>query len=167
MGHIHKILVPMDGSPPSVAALAQAVTLAEDIGASVDVVQVKGPDEFQVGSATAVAANARERSDHEIDEAVAAAKTRLGERLVRRSVSGDPIRKILEIAAADAVDLVVMGTHGRVGRLQTLIGSVAAGVVRSSPCPVLTVRQPDGEEESFSERVHGRPTLAEQSRPPR
>ena len=97
-------------------------------------------------------------------EAVAPAKARLGERLMQQSVVGDPIHKILEIAAADSIDLIVMGTHGRVGRLQMLIGSIAAGVVRSSPCPVLTVREADGEEESFSERIHGRPTLADQVR---
>jgi nucleotide-binding universal stress UspA family protein len=164
MAHIHKILVPMDGSAPSMAALSEAVTLAEDLEASVDVLNVNAPDEFEVGSATAVAANARERTDREMDQAVASAKERLGDRLTRRTVSGDTVLKILETAAADKVDVIIMGTHGRVGRLQTLIGSVAAGVIRSSPCPVLTVRQPGGEEESFAERIHGRPTLADQSR---
>lgn len=167
MAHIRKLLVPMDGSPPSVAALAQAVTLAEDLGASIEVVHVKAPDEFEVGSATAAATSAQVQDNREMDEAIAAAKCLLGDRLSHRAVPGDPLRKILETATADAVDLIVMGTHGRVGRLQTLVGSVAAGVVRSSPCPVLTVRQPGGEEQSFAERVHGRPTLADQSRSPR
>jgi nucleotide-binding universal stress UspA family protein len=164
MGHIHKILAPMDGSLPSIAALAQAVTLAEDLGASVSVIHVKAPDRFEVGSATAVAASPEEHSDREMEEAVATAKARLGERLTQRIVVGDPVQKVLEIAVADSTDLIVMGTHGRVGRLQALIGSVAAGVVRSSPCPVLTVREPDGEAESFSERIHGRPSLADRLR---
>jgi nucleotide-binding universal stress UspA family protein len=39
-------------------------------------------------------------------------------------------------------DLIVMGTHGRQGLSHALIGSVAEKVVRLSPVPVLTVREP-------------------------
>jgi len=167
MGHFRKILVPMDGSSPSMAALSQAVALAEDLGATIEVLHVNAPDEFEVGSTTEVAPSAQQSTDREMDEAIEAAKAQLHERLSRRTVPGDPIFKILEVAVADKVDLIVMGTHGRVGRLQTLIGSVADGVVRNSPCPVLVVRQADGEEESFAERIHGRPAVADQLRPPR
>ena len=38
------------------------------------------------------------------------------------------------------MDLIVMGTHGRRGFAHVLLGSVAEQVVRSAPCPVLTVR---------------------------
>jgi nucleotide-binding universal stress UspA family protein len=55
MGHIHKILVPMDGSPPSMAALWEAVALAEDLQAAIDVLHVRAPNRFEVGSATATA----------------------------------------------------------------------------------------------------------------
>jgi hypothetical protein len=75
--------------------------------------------------------------------------------------AGDPIRKILDVARAGHFDLIVMGTHGRVGRLHALVGSVAEAVVRSSSCPVLTVRRPDGENESFSERIHGRQSIGD------
>jgi nucleotide-binding universal stress UspA family protein len=37
-------------------------------------------------------------------------------------------------------DLIVIGTHGRTGRVHALAGSVAESVVRMAPCPVLTVR---------------------------
>jgi hypothetical protein len=60
-----------------------------------------------------------------------------------------------------------MGTHGRVGRLRALVGSVAEGVVRSSSCPVLTVRVRDGQDESFAERIHRRETIADRARHPR
>jgi nucleotide-binding universal stress UspA family protein len=39
------------------------------------------------------------------------------------------------------MDLIVMGTHGRSGLAHLFMGSVAERVVRSAPCPVLTVRQ--------------------------
>ncbi len=53
---------------------------------------------------------------------------------------GPPEVAIVAFASATDVDLVVMGTHGRVDREHMLTGSVAEGVVRSAACPVLTVR---------------------------
>ena len=54
--------------------------------------------------------------------------------------SSTPAYAIVDYARDHEVDLVIMGTHGRgaVGRL--LMGSVAERVVRTAPCPVLTVR---------------------------
>ncbi len=72
------------------------------------------------------------------------------------------MRRIVEVAG-DGFDLIVMGTHGRVGRLHELLGSVAEGVVRNAPCPVLTVRDPREGYQSFAERRHHRPTVAEQA----
>jgi nucleotide-binding universal stress UspA family protein len=164
MGHIQKILVPMDGSPPSVAALWEAVTLAEELQAAIDVLHVNGPNRFEVGSATATAPSAAEQVERQMDEAIRAAQVRLGERLSRRTDSGDPIRKILDVASTGQFDLIVMGTHGRIGRLHSLVGSVAEAVVRSSLCPVLTVRRSDGEQESFSERIHGRQAVGDPGR---
>jgi nucleotide-binding universal stress UspA family protein len=40
------------------------------------------------------------------------------------------------------VDLIVMATHGRTGLSHLLIGSLAERVVRTAPCPVLTIRPP-------------------------
>lgn len=159
MPRIRKLLVPIDGSPPSTAALAHALALAEDLGATVDVLHVRAPDRFEVGSTTESTTAARREAERVMTAAVTAAKERLGARLGWREETGDPLREILR-AAGDGVDLVVMGTHGRVGRLRAFVGSVADGVVRNSPCPVLTVREPDGEAESFAERVHGRVGLA-------
>jgi nucleotide-binding universal stress UspA family protein len=166
MGHIQKILVPMDGSPPSMAALREAVALAEDLQAVIDVLHVRAPDRFEVGSTTATAQSAAEQADRTMDEAIDSAKARLGERLSRRTDFGDPIRTILDVASSGDFDLIVMGTHGRVGRLHALVGSVAEAVVRSSVCPVLTVRRPDGAQESFSERIHGRHAIGERGRSP-
>jgi nucleotide-binding universal stress UspA family protein len=49
---------------------------------------------------------------------------------------------IVAAASADAaIDLIVMGTHGRTGIARTLVGSVAERVVRHAPCAVMVVRQ--------------------------
>jgi nucleotide-binding universal stress UspA family protein len=57
-------------------------------------------------------------------------------------VTGVPHEEILATADTEAVDLIVLGTHGRRGLARWLLGSVADRVVRSARCPVLTVREP-------------------------
>lgn len=52
---------------------------------------------------------------------------------------------IVEYAKMSNVDIIVMGTHGRGGFAHLLMGSVAERVVRTAPCPVLTVRHPEHE----------------------
>jgi nucleotide-binding universal stress UspA family protein len=51
----------------------------------------------------------------------------------------DPSSAILEEAKRSAADLIVLGTHGRTGLRRLLLGSVAEGVVRHAPVPVLLV----------------------------
>jgi len=54
---------------------------------------------------------------------------------------GPTSRAIVEYAAQCSASLIVMGTHGRRGLAHAMLGSVAAQVLRSAPCPVLAVRQ--------------------------
>ena len=53
---------------------------------------------------------------------------------------GTPVEVILTVARDKKADLIVMGTHGRTGITQKLIGSVMERVVRNAPCPVLCIR---------------------------
>jgi len=53
---------------------------------------------------------------------------------------GDPATVILEVAEETGAGLIVMGTHGRTGLGRLVMGSVAEQVLRTAPCPVLTVR---------------------------
>jgi nucleotide-binding universal stress UspA family protein len=55
-------------------------------------------------------------------------------------VAGMPAEAIVECATNRGMDLIVMGTHGRSGFAHLLLGSVAEQIVRTAPCPVLTVR---------------------------
>ncbi len=54
---------------------------------------------------------------------------------------GVPWEQILAAAAETGADLVVVGTHGRRGVAHAVMGSVAERIVRSSPIPVMTIRQ--------------------------
>jgi nucleotide-binding universal stress UspA family protein len=59
--------------------------------------------------------------------------------------SNAPATAIVEYANEEGVDLIVLGTHGRGAVAHLLVGSVAERVVRTAPCPVLTVRHPEHE----------------------
>lgn len=149
---LRSILIPIDGSAPSLAALDHAIALAEDYEARIEVLEVE-PSEDPIVTALV--------RDDVLDTAIARARSTLRERFSHRIVDGDPILKIVEVAG-EGFDLIVMGTHGRVGRLHAMLGSVAEGVVRNAPCPVLTVRDPSHGYQSFSDYGHHRPTLAEE-----
>jgi nucleotide-binding universal stress UspA family protein len=58
---------------------------------------------------------------------------------------GKPFLEIVQLAKAENVDLVIVGTHGRGAVAHMLLGSVAERVVRKAPCPVLTVREEEHE----------------------
>jgi nucleotide-binding universal stress UspA family protein len=59
--------------------------------------------------------------------------------------SDNAAEEIVKYAGARNIDLIVMGTHGRGAAERLLVGSVAEKVVRTAPCPVLTVRHPEHE----------------------
>jgi nucleotide-binding universal stress UspA family protein len=61
--------------------------------------------------------------------------------LESKVAGGKPAEEILRVAREEGVDLIVMGTHGRAGVRQLLVGSVAEEVTRHAPCPVFTVRR--------------------------
>jgi nucleotide-binding universal stress UspA family protein len=72
--------------------------------------------------------------------ALAKAATRAGVRartLLLHGVAHEAIRRAARVRHAD---LVVLGTHGRTGAARFFVGSIAARVVATAPCPVLTVR---------------------------
>jgi nucleotide-binding universal stress UspA family protein len=153
------ILVPLDGSPASLAALDHALALADEGDCTVELLHVE-PPETLLGTPSP---EHQRELDHSLEDAFRRAYARLGDRVTRRTLAGDPMRTIVETAREGHHDLIVIGTHGRVGRIQALLGSVAAGVVRNAPCPVLTVRELGAGYESFAERRHaGRPSVADQ-----
>ena len=56
--------------------------------------------------------------------------------------TGVPHEEIARVATEERADYIVMGTQGRGGLERALLGSVADRVVRTAPCPVVTVRLP-------------------------
>ena len=73
-------------------------------------------------------------------EAIAAGKAAVCEKTLTESATDS--LEIVQAAEKGKVDLVVVGTRGRGGLERLMLGSVADKVIRSVPCPVLTVRGP-------------------------
>jgi nucleotide-binding universal stress UspA family protein len=57
-----------------------------------------------------------------------------------RVIQGDPREALIETVKTDAIDLLVVGSHGRTGLAKILMGSVAAHVMAHAPCSVLVVK---------------------------
>ncbi len=61
----------------------------------------------------------------------------------KKVVKGIPYEEIIKFASDNEIDMIVMGTYGRVGFERFIFGSTVEKVVRRAPCPVLTVRVPE------------------------
>ncbi len=142
-----RILVPVDGSPPSMKGMLEAIRIAKSSrGARVMLLHVV--EEFAALSSPeigvdigpvldAMRAGGRKtlaRIERRAREAGARAETRLAENFGARVAD-----TIVDQAKRWRADLIVMGTHGRRGVQRALVGSDAELVVRYSAVPVLLV----------------------------
>jgi len=142
-----QILVPTDGSDGASAALDEAVDLAAAFDATVHSLYVV--DAAAVGS-EAGTVDLVESFEQMGEDAVDAAATRARDAGVDATgtvATGSPHRAILDYAADNGIDLVVMGTHGRTGLERYLLGSITEKVVRTAEMPVLTVRADEAGDE--------------------
>jgi nucleotide-binding universal stress UspA family protein len=143
---VRKVLVPVDFSAGSQAALDYAVDL---FGAGAQIVVLHVVEPLYYATPADLYASSANLSAL-LDEQQRVAKeqlARLAQRLTKRRLrvkavlqTGLPYQTILDAADELKVDLIVMATHGRTGLSHLLLGSVAERVVRSARCPVLTVR---------------------------
>ena len=144
---INRILVPTDFSETADKALEYAKGLASKIGASLHLVHVF-KDPYAVAACApevyaTVPVEVRERAIEEVRERLLERLDADQEQQFRGSrgvVRGLTAPQIVDYAANQDIDLIVMGTHGRRGVAHLLLGSVAEHVVRTAVCPVLTVR---------------------------
>ncbi|MCZ7414490.1 MULTISPECIES: universal stress protein [unclassified Streptomyces] len=126
-----RVLVGVDGSPASEAAVDLAVRLVAQ------------------GSGTLTAAEVLDYDAAESAEKVAAAQDRLiatarrvGGRVARCEVlSGPPARALARFSREQGIDVLVIGSHGR-GLSKKLLGDVAHGLLHESAVPVLVVSRP-------------------------
>jgi nucleotide-binding universal stress UspA family protein len=93
----------------------------------------------------------RKTAGEQLDALVRRARSH-GAPVSQQQAVGIPSQEIRETARKLAVDLIVLGTHGRTGLAHILLGSTAERTVTSAPCPVMVVREDDGVAKGF-ERI--------------
>ncbi len=141
---LSRLPVPLDGSPLAEQALSSAQDLAAD-GVTLLLLQIVPPVQRFLAGGRRVATVDRAATRRAVTEAEeyldrlarAVDSARVSTRTaVRTGAAGS---EILSAARNEAVDLVVMGTHGRTGPARWLMGSVADEVVRRGEQPVFLV----------------------------
>jgi nucleotide-binding universal stress UspA family protein len=148
--NIKKILVPIDFSVHSMEAMRGAMELAKDLGADeVHLMHVIAPQHTFIPSLLATNVDqdrelAREASmtEQAEEELTRIKKDELGDskKVFTCCVGGPPVEKLIEYAKEQAIDLIMLATHGRTGGEHILIGSVTEKIVRNAPCSVLVFR---------------------------
>ena len=134
------VLFPTDFSTASDAALSHAEALAKQSGAELLIIHVEEPP-LAYGGGELYYGLPEPTSDR-IQKMLADVRPKdPGVKFKHRLMMGDPAGEIVRIAGEENVDSIVLGTHGRTGLSRLLMGSVAEGVVRRAPCPVLVYRE--------------------------
>jgi nucleotide-binding universal stress UspA family protein len=134
-----KILVAYDGSEGAERALVQAADLAGSNGTVVSVISVAEPlPQFGRAGAMLTPEEDVERRHELADAKQALAARGVEAALVERK--GDPATMIVDQAARDSTDVIVIGTRGLNTAKRWLLGSVSSRVVQHAHCNVLVVR---------------------------
>lgn len=146
MALIKRVLFATDFSACANRAMGYALTMASAWKADLCVVTVL---EFYPGMDPNYTVNKmyldhlREEASRQLAAVEARAKA-AGQPVTMRIETGIPSQVIQTVAQTIKADLLVVGTHGRTGLDHVLIGSTAERVVRTAPCPVLTVKAEKG-----------------------
>jgi nucleotide-binding universal stress UspA family protein len=139
------ILVATDFSDASTLALEYGRVLGQRFGAGLrvlHVVETPPPlgSELHVPEVTSTTERAVGVAQRQLADSLAQLTDN---DVIGQILRGKAAKKIVEYAVDHDVDIIVMGTHGRGGLAHLLMGSVAELVVRTAPCPVLTVHASD------------------------
>ena len=134
------LLVPLDGSALAEQSLGQAAAIARATGAEIDLVSVHHSVSHD-GYGDVPSDDHSWNDEHRYLETVASDLVAGASLHVSHSMlSGDPEEMICRRAADIDADLIVITSHGRTGFSRTWFGSVADGLVRRAPAPVLILR---------------------------
>jgi len=146
--NVKKILAPIDFSEHSMEAMRGAMELAKDVGAEVHLMHVIAPHHHFIPLPLATSAEQSRELVREAamieqaeEELARIKKDDFGDskNVFTFAVVGAPVQKLCDYAKEQAIDLIVMSTHGRTGA-EFMIGSVAEKTVRNAPCSVLVFR---------------------------
>lgn len=137
-----RVLIAVDSEPVAAHAADIGIALARSLGADVAFVHVVDASPgygAETGLSPGELAAAAEREGKRLLEGFRL-RLSLQPSVLEFIQAGAPDAEIARAAKAWPADLIVIGSHGRGGVQRALLGSVAEGVMRRAPCPVLVVR---------------------------
>ena len=139
---IRKILIAVDEQPVSVRAAEVGSELALALGGEVALIHVYDPG--YAGDTGISPAELAARAEQESKKLLAGFRERLSlpPSTLEFVQTGSPAATVVSAAKDWPADLIVVASHGRSGVRRVLLGSVAEGIMRNAPCPVLVVRAP-------------------------
>ena len=144
-----RILVPVDGSDTAGRGLAEALKLAQALGARLRLVHVVDKSSLAMNPEAGIAAAPLGEEFSEVGrkileeaKALAGAQGVEVEAVLHENFTGRVANLIVEEAKTSGAELIVMGTHGRRGIKHAVLGSDAEAVVHAADVPVLLVRAP-------------------------
>lgn len=137
------VVIATDGSESVERAIDVALDLADRFGAAVHALYVVDEDDVEAAPEE-VREDLRAALEARSEGILAAVTGRADREVVTAVREGRPAAEIDAYAREHDADVVALGTRGRHGENRLLVGSVAEGVVRTCPIPVLTVRQLGG-----------------------
>jgi nucleotide-binding universal stress UspA family protein len=140
MSNIRRIVHASDFSKASGRAFATAVSMAKSNRAALTILHVIPPVPRSASSATWEVETQESHWRSRQLATLADKARRTGVRTATLLLKGDPARQIVRASRSRRANLIVIGTHGRRGLSKLVLGSVAERVVRTAPCPVVTVR---------------------------
>ena len=140
MGNIKRILVPVDGSESSDRAIDQAIDMAEVCGAKLDFLYVANINQLAINAC--------------LSDAILEAVTKAGNVILDKALekvpdtvtaeafseTGSPAVVILDFAASENMDMIIMGSRGLGVVKGVLLGSVSQYIVEQAKCPVLVIK---------------------------
>lgn len=140
----HKILVPIDFSEHAARALDYAIDWARPLHAHLTLIHViQSISDVGIGMAAALPAAHLKALEAELTQHLQGYLKRVEDAGVESDLvmaHGTPVDETIEVVKARAIDLIIMGSHGRTGLSHVLLGSMTEKLVRLAPCPVLVVR---------------------------
>ena len=139
-GPVRRVLLATDLSPASDGATQQAIDLARDLGANLLIVSVIEPDARGAAGTRVERMDQRRAAREQAAQAVVVRGRQAGIGVRFLVWEGEPGPAIVDAAASESADMIVVGSHGR-GRLgRFVLGSVSDHVIRNAAAPVLVVR---------------------------
>ena len=150
--HIRSILVPVDGSKPSIDASVQAIDIAKYLDAELIALYIVSPDiryDYMEDIITPrlpralkdvimIAMQKGERHVKKVQLRASQKKVKIKTDVVIGVSS--VVKEIVGYAEKNKIDMIVIGSRGLSGIKKMLLGSVASGVVTYSHCPVLVAK---------------------------